>query len=384
MLLENVSSLSEEDLKEFEVSVEDTGAVEKQETPEKETEQKEKEDNPSKPFSTIKPGTLDEDFLKEEEEPTTSKEKEPKTPKSSKKEEKSNLPDLDYNAVYKRNVEKGLWVSVTDEEGNEVEIEDEETFQKLMDWQTQNAAELVLKEREQEFGEQYQTLVRHLKNGGTIDQLAQTYEQEKDIESYDTDNIEDAESIIEAYYDSLDWDKSDIKDQIEAQKDKGEDSFKAFAAKRKADLVKSISSERQQIIEQQEIHAKRLKDSQEKYNKEFKAAIHTQEVPEREKKELEKFYYDYKHQLQNGKASDFYVKFEEIKQDPAKWLKMVQFVKDFDQFEKKSTTEKKVKTSIFKTFREGEVITKKDTQTPEAVKTDKAKAPTTFKRMFSN
>lgn len=372
-----LSSLSDEDLKEFEPTLEE--GIQKEEKP----EDKKFEDTNDK----LEPGSLDEDFLNQEEEEEDKalekeeKEEKPATPKKEIKKSDKQQVDLDFNAVYQKYVKQGTWVAVTDDEGNEVEINDEETFVKLMDWQVQNAADLALREREQEYGEQYQSFVHYLKSGGRIEDLANSFAQEKEIDEIDAKDLDGAEQIIEAYYESLGWDKQEIKDQIETLRDKGNDSFTTFAEKRKIELKKSIDSERQELIAKQEVEARRVKAYQEKYAKELKQAIHSQSIPEREKKELEKFYYEYKNPVRGGKASDFYIKFEETKQDPAKWLKVVQFIKDIDSFEKKNETKKQVVNSIFKSVRTGENI--KDSQSPEAVKEEKSKAPTTFRRMFS-
>jgi hypothetical protein len=381
-----VGSLTPEDLKEFEVSVEDTGTVEKEDKSEDKSEEKEVKKIVDKGGDV---SSLDDDFLKELEEEKEEGDKETTEDKKevSKKstEEKSKSKEklaLDYNAVYQNYVKKGSWVPVTDEDGNEVEIADEETFVKLMDWQVKNAAENALKEREEEFGQQYQTLVNHLKNGGRIEDLANTYEQERNIEDIDTSDEKGAENIIEAYYESLGWDKTEIKDQIETLKDKGLDYFSNFAEKRKTDLKKSIDAEREEIVAQQEEAARRMREHQETYNKNLKKLIHSQDVPEREKKELEKFYYDLKNPVNGKKASDFYIKFEEARQDPAKWIKVIQFFQDIDSFDKKSKVENKVTASIFKKVRTGESI--KDSQTPEAVENKERKSPpSTFKRMFN-
>lgn len=380
-MLDQISSLSPEDLQEFDVNVDDVGT--KEEVVE------------GKAIDTTKKTTdissLGEDFIKEVEDAkeedeegdkATKKEVEDKVAEPKKSSKKESEVEVDFNAVYQKYVKKGLWVPVTDEDGNEVQIDDEATFEKLMDWQVQNAADLTLKEREQEFGEQYQTLVTHLKNGGKIEDLSSIYEQEKNIDDIDVSEDSGAEEVIQSYYESLGWDKQEIKDQIETLKDKGSDYFSSFAEKRKKDLKKYFDEEKQEIVTRQEEYNKRIKDYQEKYNKDLKKLIHSQETPEREKKELEKFYYDFKNNIGGKKSSDFHLKFEEVKQDPAKWLKLIQFVKDIDSFEKREKAAEKITASIFKKVRTGESI--KDSETPEAVEKKKPQAPTTFKRMFNN
>lgn len=382
-MLDQISSLSPEDLQEFDVNVDDVGTKKEEEVVE------------GKAIDTTKKTTdissLGEDFIKEVEDAKEEDEEEDKAPKKEvedkiaepkKSSKKESEVEVDFNAVYQKYVKKGLWVPVTDEDGNEVQIDDEATFEKLMDWQVQNAADLTLKEREQEFGEQYQTLVTHLKNGGKIEDLSSIYEQEKNIDDIDVSEDSGAEEVIQSYYESLGWDKQEIKDQIETLKDKGSDYFSSFAEKRKKDLKKYFDEEKQEIVTRQEEYNKRIKDYQEKYNKDLKKLIHSQETPEREKKELEKFYYDFKNNIGGKKSSDFHLKFEEVKQDPAKWLKLIQFVKDIDSFEKREKAAEKITASIFKKVRTGESI--KDSETPEAVEKKKPQAPTTFKRMFNN
>ena len=382
-MLDQISSLSPEDLQEFDVNVDDVGT------------KKEEEVEEGKAIDTTKKTTdissLGEDFIKEVEDAKEEDEEVDKAPKKEvedkvaepkKSSKKESEVEVDFNAVYQKYVKKGLWVPVTDEDGNEVQINDESTFEKLMDWQVQNAADLTLKEREQEFGEQYQTLVTHLKNGGKIEDLSSIYEQEKNIDDIDVSEDSGAEEVIQSYYESLGWDKQEIKDQIETLKDRGSDYFSSFAEKRKKDLKKYFDEEKQEIVTRQEEYNKRIKDYQEKYNKDLKKLIHSQEAPEREKKELEKFYYDFKNNIGGKKSSDFHLKFEEVKQDPAKWLKLIQFVKDIDSFEKREKAAEKITASIFKKVRTGESI--KDSETPETVEKKKPQAPTTFKRMFNN
>jgi hypothetical protein len=382
-MLDQISSLSPEDLQEFDVNVDDVGTKKEEEVVE------------GKAIDTTKKTTdissLGEDFIKEVEDAKEEDEEGDKAPKKEvedkvaepkKSSKKESEVEVDFNAVYQKYVKKGLWVPVTDEDGNEVQIDDEATFEKLMDWQVQNAADLTLKEREQEFGEQYQTLVTHLKNGGKIEDLSSIYEQEKNIDDIDVSEDSGAEEVIQSYYESLGWDKQEIKDQIETLKDKGSDYFSSFAEKRKKDLKKYFDEEKQEIVTRQEEYNKRIKDYQEKYNKDLKKLIHSQETPEREKKELEKFYYDFKNNMGGKKSSDFHLKFEEVKQDPAKWLKLIQFVKDIDSFEKREKAAEKITASIFKKVRTGESI--KDSETPEAVEKKKPQAPTTFKRLFNN
>jgi hypothetical protein len=380
----NVSSLSDEDLKELEVDEPAPGAVEET------TEKDKKTEPPVAPVIEVGAFEPEEDESEEDSSKgSKGKVKEENTedsPVESKSKAKAEEVDsIDYNNYYKLLVNKGVWteVELQNEEGEEVQL-DEESFNVLAERQAEWKAQAILEEREAQFGKQYKELVEHLSRGGRVEDLANTYEQEKELDDLDTSNLDEAEAIIEAYYENLGWDKSEIKDQIDTLKDKGDENFRTFAEKRKGDLKKSLDVEREQIKAVQHERASRIKASNEKYIKDFRASIHNQDVPEREKKEIEKFYFEHKHQLQNGKASDFYVKFEEIKQDPTKWLKLVSFVKDFEKFEKTDVTEKKVKKDVFKLIRTGESLSKKVSEDPQRGKEEKRQAPTIFKKLYNS
>ena len=98
---------------------------------------------------------------------------------------------------------------------------------------------------------------------------------------------------------------------------------------------------------------------------------------------MEKFYFDYKHPIgENQVASDFYVKYQEIQSDPSKFYKLVKFIKNIDSFEDKKKVETDTKKKAFELVRSGELLIKKDSQSPEQVKSTKS-APTTFKKLFS-
>jgi len=96
-----------------------------------------------------------------------------------------------------------------------------------------------------------------------------------------------------------------------------------------------------------------------------------------EKKELDKFLFDYKHVDQETglKTSDFGMKWKEVMTDPVKYHKFVKFMKNFDNFEEKSKTEKEVKGKIHSFLRTGQQDLGKNTstQTPELQKINRTK-----------
>ena len=81
-------------------------------------------------------------------------------------------------------------------------------------------------------------------------------------------------------------------------------------------------------------------------------------------------------------ASDFYVKYQEIQSDPSKFYKLVKFIKDIDSFDDRKKVEASTQRKTFDLVRSGEALIKKDTQSPNEIKSTR-KAPTTFKKLFS-
>lgn len=385
----NVTTMSLEDLVDLETPATEElpGTIQKDETPEVKKEEPKKVESVKEPLEEKKLGTLSEDELAEEteikEEPIKEKAETPKK-KEEPKASKSLKDSIDYNAYYDSLVKEGLWkeVNLKDDAGVERQLSAED-FQTLSLKQAEWKAEDVLSEREAEFGTQYKELTEHLKNGGKVEDLAQSYQQQIDVESIDITNPDGAEQVIETYCESMGWSSKRTKNYINDLKDKGEVELKEVAQESQEALVTIIKEDREQVKKNQEIVAKRNKDYTDRFTKALKESIHKDEVPDREKRDLERFYFDYKHQLENGKASDFYLKYEEIRNDPQKWFKLVKFVKDFDQFEDKTKTANKIKKDTFNLIRTGEVITKKGSEFPEeSKKEDKVTAPETFKKFF--
>lgn len=316
---------------------------------------------------------------------TSEEETDTNTETKSKKEEASTKEEgiLDRSQYYKLLVQSGEWSPIADADGNPIEdLElDDEGFQELAIKQAQWKAEEVIQEREREFGDQYKSFVEFMKNGGKVEDLAKFEADQKNIESYDPTDMDQAEEIIKTYQEALGSSDKTTKKYIEFLKDQGAESLQEAAEEAKQALVKSIQEERETLIKEQETQAKYLKESQEKYIKTFKEVIYKDTLPDRDKKELEKFYFDLKHPIDgNRKASDYFLKVNEIQQDPAKFLKLVKFIKDFDSFEEKKETIKKTNLNTFNLIRS--TNSSKSSMYPEADKKTQPslQRPKTFDR----
>jgi biotin operon repressor len=349
-------------------------------------EEKPNQDKPiTTPASTEKPevGVMTpEDYLDEKGNPIIEKIEEEEEDDDSPKKNNSN--SINYTNYYKLLVDKGEWQEVTDANGNPIDSSeiDAETFSELAIQQAQWKADSVLMEREQEFGSQYHELVNYMKNGGKVEDLARFQAQTTDIESLDHTDPKEAEEIIKAHYEALNFSDKRIKTIIDSLKDQGDDILIENAAESKEKLLEAIQEEKEEEYRRQELVNARQKEAQQRFTKSLKEQIHSDQLADREKKEMEKFYFEYKHPIGgNQVASDFYVKYQEIQSDPSKFYKLVKFIKDIDSFDSKKKIENVIQKKTFDLVRTGENL-KKDTYSPEEIKSTK-KAPTTFKKLFS-
>ena len=166
------------------------------------------------------------------------------------------------------------------------------------------------------------------------------------------ENDENLEAVKE-YYESIGWKPEKIKKHIERLKDDTE--LKEEADDCKTKLVEAIKEEREAMLKEQEAVAEDRRIRVERFNKAVREAIYKDEdAADREKKELDKFVYDYKYQDKQGnKFSEFMVKMNEINSDPKKYAKFLKFVQNIDTYEDKDTTKKKETAKSFSFFKKG-------------------------------
>jgi len=293
------------------------------------------------------------------------------------KQDKITTEEVDYKALKDFLIATEVW---KDFEGSD-EIEyNEETFKNLWKAQAENSVKEYLSEERANFGSAANQLIDYLKDGGTIEDFASNYSQQLDVASIDTSDEDGQERIIKEYYKSIDWPDNKIKKYLERLKDSGFEDFKEEAEDCKNKLVKAIEEERQLMLKEQEEIAKDRKLKIESFNRSVRNAIYKDaDLADREKKELDKFVFDYKYKDDNGnKYSEFAVKMGEINSDPKKYQKFLRFVKDMDAFEKKSTTEKKEKKETFNFLKKGSSNPLEGAQSIQPTK-NKQSSPPAFK-----
>ena len=269
-------------------------------------------------------------------------------------EEKENLSSekVDYKAFADYFVETGIW---KDFEGREDIEYSEETFQALWKAQADNTVREYLTEERSQFGDAANQLIDYLKTGGTVDDFVGNYTQQLEVSSLDISDESGQEKAIKEYYRSLDWSDTKIKKHIERLKDSGESDFKEEAEDCKSKLVEAIEAEREEMLSEQEAINQDRKLRAEAFNKAVRNEIYKDaDLADREKKELDKFIYEYKFQDNQGnKYSEFMVRMNEINQDPRKYQKFLKFVKNIDAFESKKIAEKQTAKSTFNFLKKG-------------------------------
>lgn len=296
---------------------------------------KEKQD-PSTIEDTKETKEEDDDFL----DPLNLFSKNQKPDKGDKKEEKSeklSSDKIDYKAFADFLIETEVW---KDFEGREDLEINEETFQTLWKAQAENKAKEFINEEREQFGAANE-LIDFLKAGGTLEQYTANYNQQVDIESIDIAEEDGQEKVVKEYYESIGWKPEKIKKHLERLKDETE--LKEEAEDCKSKLVDALKEEREAMLKEQEAIAEDRKIRSQKFNQAVREAIYkNSDLADREKKELDKFVYEYKyHDNQGRKYSEFAVKMGEINNDPIKYAKFINFIKNIDSFEDKKLTEKK-------------------------------------------
>ena len=285
---------------------------------------------------------------------------------------------VDYKAVVNYLVEEGVF---SDFEERETFDFDKDSFAELLKYQATNKVEEVFEQKINSLGDVAKQLIEFEANNGDPRQLLDIFKQQRDIESLDLEKIEDQEEVVREYYERAGKSSTWINKQINLLKEEGEEALKSEAEENKKLILDSVKEDLQATQQAQKEFEQRRQAAEQQFNSTIKKLIHSENLPDREKREMEKFYFDYKHVLDNGsKANDFRLKFLEIQNDPKKYYKFVKFIKDFDKFENETDTANKVKKQTFDFLRKSQSdLTKKTTASPEfASNKNKAKNPFTI------
>lgn len=312
-----------------------------QETPAEETPQSTTTETPETTSS----------FSFEEDSPET-QEGEEQIAEPSQETPKLTSSDVEFKTLGDFLVEAGIW---KDFEGREEFEFTEDSFKTLWEAQARNSVGELLVEERNQFGSTANQLIDYLKNGGTVDDFVGNYTQQLDISSLDTTSPDGQEKAIKEYYSSLGWSDVKVKKHIERLKDSGASEFQEEADDCKTKLVEAIEEERAEMLKEQEAIAENQKLEIQRINKSIRESFYKDEnLAEREKKELDKFFFDLKYaDKQGNKFSEFSVKWGEIRNDPSKYSKFIKFVKNFDSFEESKVVANKTKANTYNFLKKG-------------------------------
>lgn len=286
---------------------------------------------------------------------------------------------LDYKALAESRIKSGAWEKYDNWESLKDQVEwTPELFEKLENEQFENKITKAIEEEKSQFGNQYKSLLEHAQNGGNVQELLPSLQQEVNLEALDENSAEDAEELVRAECEAKGWSEKRTKTYLESLKDQGIEILKETAKEAKGSLKTIIEQERAEIVESQKAQQKAYREYWENFNKKTRESIlKDEELSSKEQKDLEKFVFDYKHvnQETGQKYSDFTLKFEEIKKDPAKYAKLVKIVKNFDEVVKKDTAKKEVTKDISFLLRgaQSSIGKNKSTESPELVKNKPSK-----------
>lgn len=290
------------------------------------------------------------------------------------KEEPTEEVGLNYKTLAESRIKSGAW----EEYENWEELKDTvewtpELFERLETEQFQNKVSKAIEEEKSQFGNQYKVLLEHAQNGGNIQELLPSIQQEVNLESLSEDSLEDAEELIRAECEAKGWSETRTKKYVQSVLDEGLDYAKEVAKEAKSSLKAIIDQERQEIIDSQKAQQKAYREYWEDFNKKTRETIFKdEELSSKEQKDLEKFAFDYKNvNTETGqKYSDFNKKFDEIKKDPIKYAKLIKIVKNFDEVAKKETAKKEATKEISFLLRgaQANIGKNKSTESPELVK----------------
>lgn len=291
--------------------------------------------------------------------------------KSEEKEEEEEAVDAGAVTTVLKNtvdylVNQGLWVDFEGRENLEIT---EEVYAELAAKQAQHTAYEIVNELIDSTGAYGKAIISHIKNGGNPDEIIDLFKEQKSIESIDTSTEDGKQAKIEKYYSEvLGWKPQKVEKlvrrliadgEIETEFADVEEQFNEYYNKK----LEAIEEERKAV----EFENKR---KQEVFVNSIKEALDEDpSLNAREKQIIASSILDFRHNLGNGqKVNDFYVKFAEMQADPKKYIKLVRFVMDGDNYEKQIQVQEKSKAAkeIFSFIKGNQTINKTKNQTIEA------------------
>jgi hypothetical protein len=145
--------------------------------------------------------------------------------------------------------------------GQEIEARVEEGFQSFMD----------------ELSDDGKAFLKFAKNGGTIQQFAQVFKNLNQMPEVDINSEEGQKIIIRYYLKTVkQMDNEDVDEQIEFYEDKNK--LRSYAEKYKALVDKETESEKEALIEQQEVQRRQAEENRKLWATNIKKSLEASEI----------------------------------------------------------------------------------------------------------
>lgn len=298
----------------------------------KKTEEK-KEEDPKKEVSTqeqvkelIDTGKVDEfDVLFAETEESTEASKEPKkvttTKEVSKKPETKVDFEPDYQVLYQKMVEDGVWEEVDVPENVEW---NKDTYLEVAKLQAESKYEDLLSRT----GTYGKTIIEFEKNGGNPAEMLNLFREQRDVRDYDISSEDGQEEFLQNFYTAQGYSEKSITRTITALKDQGSDALKEEAEEKKGIWDKQYEDEIKARQQEQALYAKEVEKAQKQFNSNISETVSKDgDLTPKERKDLQSYILDYSKQFMGNQVSQFYLDMTEIQKDPKNYIELAKFVK---------------------------------------------------------
>ena len=237
---------------------------------------------------------------------------------------KASIPDnldVDYQAIYSKMVEEGVWEEVDVPEGTEW---NKDTFLQVQKLQAEAKYDDLLSKT----GTYGKAIIEFEKNGGNPAEMLNLFREQKDIKDYDVSAPEGQEEFLEAYYASQGYSEKSIERTLRSLRDQGGDILKEEAEEKKTIWSNQYNEEIKGLQQEQALAAKELETQQRKFQSTMQETItKDEEVTPKERRELQSYILDYSQNFRGQKVSQFYLDMAEIQKDPKNYVELAKFVK---------------------------------------------------------
>lgn len=281
----------------------------------------EKNTNPEEDVDLMLGG--DEGPEEDTEEP---KQKKTTSKTESKKQEapKRTLGDdveIDYQVIYQKMVDDGIWEEVQVPEGTEW---DKDTFLEIQKLQADAKYEDLLSRT----GSYGKAIIEFEQNGGNPSEMLNLFREQRDIQQFDVSTNDGQEEFLSAYYASQGYSDKSIERTIKSLRDQGGTVLQEESEEKKAIWDQQYNEAIQVRQQEQALYAKQVEDSKRNFHNTMVQTITSDaEVTPKERRDLQSYILDYNQPYKGNQVSQFYIDMAEVQKDPKNYIELAKFVK---------------------------------------------------------